>query len=206
MTQPRDYGFDEETGMLKDAAARFFDEKEMVVKLRPHLKGTEDPYRGNERAPWYDEAAWQEISAEDQVLITSALDEMAWQSLAWAQESEEMLIAEIESHGVTFTTVDNGLDLEAFRNAQAEVVRENIGASYELMDDLFALRCLEINLDALLARVGARVGHCLFGGTPSLIQSPVGGVYLDHARAEVRQKGGAVGPGLDCSQVQYGHA
>jgi alkylation response protein AidB-like acyl-CoA dehydrogenase len=61
MTQPRDFGFDEETSMLKDAAARFFDEKEMVVKLRPHLKGTEDPYRGNERAPWYDEAAWQEM-------------------------------------------------------------------------------------------------------------------------------------------------
>ena len=63
MTQPRDYGFDEETGMLKDAAARFFDEKEMVVKMRPHLKGTEDPYRGNERSPWYDEAAWQEMQA-----------------------------------------------------------------------------------------------------------------------------------------------
>lgn len=61
MTQPRDYGFDEETGMLKDAAARFFDEKEMVVKLRPHLKGTEDPYRGAERSPWYDESAWQEM-------------------------------------------------------------------------------------------------------------------------------------------------
>jgi alkylation response protein AidB-like acyl-CoA dehydrogenase len=63
MTQPRDYGFDEETGMLKDAAARFFDEKEMVVKLRPHLKGTEDPYRGNERQPWFDESAWQEMQA-----------------------------------------------------------------------------------------------------------------------------------------------
>ena len=61
MTQPRDFGFDEETGMLKDAAARFFDEKQMVVKMRPHLHGTEDPYRGNERAPWYDEAAWQEM-------------------------------------------------------------------------------------------------------------------------------------------------
>ncbi|TNF86662.1 MAG: acyl-CoA dehydrogenase [Gammaproteobacteria bacterium] len=61
MTQPRDYGFDEETGMLKDAAARFFDEKEMVVRLRPHLKGTEDPHRGSDRAPWYDEASWQEM-------------------------------------------------------------------------------------------------------------------------------------------------
>ena len=61
MTQPRDYGFDEEISMLKDAAARFFDEKGMLVKLRPHLEGTEDPYRGDERTPWYDEAAWQEM-------------------------------------------------------------------------------------------------------------------------------------------------
>ncbi len=63
MTQPRDYGFDEETGMLKDAATRFFAEKQALVQLRPHLEGTEDPHRGKERTPWYDESAWQEMQA-----------------------------------------------------------------------------------------------------------------------------------------------
>ena len=76
-------------------------------------------------AVFINEAAWQEISADDQALITSALDEMAWQSLAWARESEAMLIAEIESHGVTFTTVDNGLDLEAFRTAVLAQVNQD---------------------------------------------------------------------------------
>ena len=76
-------------------------------------------------AVFINEDDWQEIGAEDQALITAALDEMAWQSLAWAQESEQMLIAEIGSHDVTFTTVDNGLDLEAFRTAVLAQVNED---------------------------------------------------------------------------------
>jgi alkylation response protein AidB-like acyl-CoA dehydrogenase len=61
MTQPRDFGFNDEIGMLKDAARRFFDEKQPVTQLRPQLKGTEDPHRGTERTGWYDRAAWQEM-------------------------------------------------------------------------------------------------------------------------------------------------
>ncbi len=68
-------------------------------------------------AVFINEDDWQAISAGDQDLIVEALDEMAWASLDWARESEEMLIEEITSQGVTFTTVDNGLDLEAFRTA-----------------------------------------------------------------------------------------
>ena len=68
-------------------------------------------------AVFINEDDWQEIDAADQTLIVDALDEMAWSSLTWAGESEAMLIEEIGSHGVTFTTVDNGLDLEAFRTA-----------------------------------------------------------------------------------------
>ena len=86
MTQPRDFGFDEETSMLKDAAARFFDGKEMVVKLRPHLKGTEDPYRGNERAPWYDEAAWQELVA----LHTRRVFGLAYRFTGRVDEAEDL--------------------------------------------------------------------------------------------------------------------
>ena len=61
MTQPRDFGFNDEIGMLKDAARRFFDEKQPVTQLRPQLKGTEDPHRGTERTGWYDRATWQEM-------------------------------------------------------------------------------------------------------------------------------------------------
>ena len=61
MTQPRDFGFDEETGMLKDAARRFFEEKKPLEKMRPHLAGTEDPYHGSARTVWFDQGNWQEI-------------------------------------------------------------------------------------------------------------------------------------------------
>ena len=68
-------------------------------------------------AVFINEDVWQEIDAEDQAIIVDAFDDMAWVSLDWARESEEMLIEEIGSQGVTFTTVDNGLDLQAFRTA-----------------------------------------------------------------------------------------
>jgi len=61
MTQPRDFGFDDETSMLKDAVKRFFDEKQPLTQLRPHIAGTEDPYLGGERTGWYDQATWREM-------------------------------------------------------------------------------------------------------------------------------------------------
>lgn len=62
MTQPRDFGFDEETSMLKDAVKRFLDEKSPLLALRKHLAGSEDPYHGEEREPWFDRALWQEMT------------------------------------------------------------------------------------------------------------------------------------------------
>ena len=61
MTQPRDFGFNDEIRMLKDAAQRFFEEKQPVAQLRPHLKGTEDPHLGKAREAWYDRASWREM-------------------------------------------------------------------------------------------------------------------------------------------------
>ena len=61
MTQPRDFGFDEETSMLKDAVKRFLDEKLPLLALRKHLAGSEDPYHGEEREPWFDRVLWQEM-------------------------------------------------------------------------------------------------------------------------------------------------
>lgn len=61
MSQPRDFGFDEATGMLKDAAQRFFDAKKPLELLRPHLAGTEDPYHDEDREPWFDRDAWREM-------------------------------------------------------------------------------------------------------------------------------------------------
>jgi alkylation response protein AidB-like acyl-CoA dehydrogenase len=59
MGQSRDFGFDNETGMLKDACRRFLEECRPLEALRPHLQGTEDPYRGEARDGWHDMATWQ---------------------------------------------------------------------------------------------------------------------------------------------------
>jgi alkylation response protein AidB-like acyl-CoA dehydrogenase len=59
--QPRDFGFDDEIRMLKDAVHRYLDGKQPVAQLRPHLKGTEDPHLGEPREGWYDEAGWREM-------------------------------------------------------------------------------------------------------------------------------------------------
>ena len=45
-------------------------------------------------------------------------------------------------------------DERAVRNAEANVVRENIGLGDELLDDLFSLRGLKVNLDAFLPSLG----------------------------------------------------
>ena len=62
MTQPRDFGFDEETGMLKDAVNKFFEEKQPLLELRKQTEGTEDPYHGAERTPWFDQGSWKEMT------------------------------------------------------------------------------------------------------------------------------------------------
>jgi tripartite ATP-independent transporter DctP family solute receptor len=69
--------------------------------------------------------AWQDLTEEDRALITEVLDEKAGESLQWAQESEQELIAEIESHGVTFHTEDNGLDLDAFRQSVLRQINQD---------------------------------------------------------------------------------
>ena len=49
-------------------------------------------------------------------------------------------------------------DEQAVRNAEAKVVREKIGFDDELLDDLFPLGGLKVNLDAFLVSVGTCLG------------------------------------------------
>lgn len=66
-------------------------------------------------AVFVNEASWQGLTEEQRAAITEVLDKKAGESLQWAQDSEAALITELEGAGMTFTTVDNGLDLDAFR-------------------------------------------------------------------------------------------
>ncbi|UMA64414.1 TRAP transporter substrate-binding protein [Roseivivax marinus] len=66
-------------------------------------------------AVFINEDVWQGLSEENRATITEVLDRKAEESLGWAQESEDELVAELQEKGMTFTTEENGLNLEAFR-------------------------------------------------------------------------------------------
>ena len=49
MSQPKDFGFDEDVQMLKESFGRFLEEQQTIEALRPSIKGTEDPIHGADR-------------------------------------------------------------------------------------------------------------------------------------------------------------
>ena len=61
MAQPKDFGYGEEQEMLKDSARRFMEDKQPLLALRASIKGTEDPYFGENRTGSYDKAAWNQM-------------------------------------------------------------------------------------------------------------------------------------------------
>lgn len=66
-------------------------------------------------AVFINEDVWQGLSEEVQTEITEVLDAKAEESLQWAQDSEEELVAELEEAGMTVITEEDGLDIDAFR-------------------------------------------------------------------------------------------
>ena len=68
MTQPNNYGFEEEAGMLRDGARRLFTEKLPADRLHQLVAGDPNP-EGHRAAAW-DRALWQEMV------------ELGWTSLA----------------------------------------------------------------------------------------------------------------------------
>ena len=140
MAQPRDFGFDDESSMLKDAVRRFLEENQPLVRLRPHIAGTEDPYRGAQRAPWYDRDAWQEMI------------ELGWH-----------LLAVPESAGGI------GMGLVAAAAIQEELGRAACPTPLtSTLQATFVLR--QAGADAQLARIagGASVGLAIWGEEGSL--------------------------------------
>jgi alkylation response protein AidB-like acyl-CoA dehydrogenase len=140
MAQPRDFGFDEETAMLKDSAQRFLDEKAPLDALRASLAGTEDPYRGNLRESFYDQGAWEEMLA------------LGWQLVAIPEDAGGL-----------------GMGLVAAAAIQEEIGRAACPTPLTgTLQALFLLR--EAGANGLLAEVanGMSVGLALHGEDGSL--------------------------------------
>jgi len=86
------------------------------------------------------EASWQEIGEEDQAAILEALDALADETLAMAQEAEEQLITELEGKGMTFVTTEDGLQLDAFKESVAAQVNQDFPTWKPYMDRIAAIQ------------------------------------------------------------------
>jgi alkylation response protein AidB-like acyl-CoA dehydrogenase len=73
MAQPKNYGFEEEAGLLKDSARRFFSERMPVEKLHALVAADPDPEGGT--APNWEPALWREMV------------DLGWTSLAVPEEA-----------------------------------------------------------------------------------------------------------------------
>ena len=61
MSQPKDFGFNEDITLLKETFAKFLADRQPINTLRPSLEGTEDPYHGSIRTGFFDQDTWQKM-------------------------------------------------------------------------------------------------------------------------------------------------
>jgi tripartite ATP-independent transporter DctP family solute receptor len=91
-------------------------------------------------AVFINEEVWQGISEEDRAAITKVLDDKAKESLQWATESEEDLIAELKGRGMTFITEADGLDLAAFNEKVSAQVAQDFPNFKPLIEHIQAVK------------------------------------------------------------------
>lgn len=91
-------------------------------------------------AVFVNEEAWQALTDEQRATITRVLDEKAQESLRMATESEAKLVEELKGHGMTFTTVDNGLDLDAFRESVLKQIRADFPGYETYIEQIAAVQ------------------------------------------------------------------
>lgn len=90
-------------------------------------------------AVFINEDVWQGLSEENRETVTRVLDEKAEQSLEWAKESEEELIAELKDAGMTVISEEEGLDLEAFRDPVLEQINTDFPSFEPYIEQIAAV-------------------------------------------------------------------
>jgi tripartite ATP-independent transporter DctP family solute receptor len=91
-------------------------------------------------AVFINEEVWQGLSEEDRTAITEVLDQKAEESLQWATDSEEELIAELKGRGMTFITEADGLDLATFREKVSAQVATDFPDFAPLIEQIEAVQ------------------------------------------------------------------
>jgi TRAP-type C4-dicarboxylate transport system substrate-binding protein len=91
-------------------------------------------------AVFINEEVWQGLSEEDRAAVTKVLDDKAKESLQWATESEDQLIAELKGRGMTFITEADGLDLPAFRKGVSAQISTDFPSFAPLIEQIEAIK------------------------------------------------------------------
>lgn len=91
-------------------------------------------------AVFVNESVWQELSEENRAKITEVLDRKADESLVWAQESEGALVDELTKAGMTFTTAETGLDIDAFREKVLAQINTDFPQYAPLIEQIAAVK------------------------------------------------------------------
>ena len=91
-------------------------------------------------AVFINEEIWQSLSEEDRAAVTKVLDDKAKESLQWATESEDQLIADLKGRGMTFITEADGLDLAAFRKGVSAQISTDFPAFAPLIEQIEAIK------------------------------------------------------------------
>ena len=91
-------------------------------------------------AVFINEQVWQGLAEADREAISKVLDDKAKESLQWATESEDQLVAELKGRGMTFITEADGLDLPAFRERVAAQIAEDFPNFGPLIEQIKAVQ------------------------------------------------------------------
>lgn len=71
------------------------------------------------------EDVWQSMSEQDRESVLTALDELAYETLASAQKAEKELVDVLTEKGMTFITAEDGLKLDEFREGVVAQVNQD---------------------------------------------------------------------------------
>ena len=83
---------------------------------------------------------WQGMKQEDREVIENALEATAWESLKWATEADDELIADLRGRKITFIYPADGLDIPAFEASVLKQISIDFPTFAPLIEEIKAVR------------------------------------------------------------------
>ncbi len=91
-------------------------------------------------AVFVNEEYWQAMRPEDRDAVEKVLDEMAWESLKWANDTDQELIDELTAKKITFIFPENGLDIPAFEESVLKQINQDFPSFAPLIESMKAIK------------------------------------------------------------------